>query len=191
MTFAASLPPPTSTCLSCPGHSGPNAGAGPNGRGWGGVEGGANLRRCHGDRGRRRGGSLAPGQLENGAQEARSPADYISQKPRGLRVVVLLSVRWTAAAGAARKAAGSRGRLTEPSEGNGPRPAARRLRTGRPGRGAGQPRRGAPARRGALSSCLAAECRFQRMRRGFCRSPRDGPGRASSFCRAARLPWPS
>lgn len=84
-----------------------------------------------------------------------------------------------------------RARLAEPSEGNGPRLAARRLRGGRSGWVAGQPRRGARAGRGVLPPRAAAECRLQRMRRGSCRSPRDGPARASSSCRAARPPWPS
>lgn len=81
--------------------------------------------------------------------------------------------------------------LTEQGAGHGLCRSIRGLRRGRSGRVAGQPPRGAPARRGALSSYAAAECRPQRMRRGFCHSPRDGPERASSYCLAARLPWPS
>lgn len=147
---------------------------------------------CHGERGRWRGGRLVRDQSENSIQEGRSHADYISQKPRGLRVVFRIHPTGLLKPEAARERVQVRwAHLAESSKGNGPRPAARRLRRSRSGQVAGQPRRGARARRGVSSSRAAAECRRRRMRRGSRRSPRDGPARASSSCRAARPPWPS
>lgn len=128
------------------------------------------------------------GQSENAAQEAQSAEDYISQKPLGLRVVYLFSVLWTTPSPAVRKVAGSQGEAGRGSW-TPPRPWPVEERPPRQG---GTPAVApVPARRGALSSCPAAACRSPRMRRGFCRSSRDGPEPATSFCPAARPPWPS
>lgn len=128
------------------------------------------------------------GQSENAARGAQSAEDYISQKPRGLRVVYLFSVRWTTPSWGCLEGCGFEGPSQRGTR-TPPRPWSVEERP--PWQGGTPAVAPAPAGRGALSSCPAAECRSQRMRRGFCRSSRDGPERATSYCRAARPPWPS
>lgn len=192
MTFATSLPP-TSTSLPSLAQPGQNAGAGPRSEGGCGDEQQkrvVNMRCYHGDRGRRLSEHLARGQRMRSERGGARRTTF----PRSL----MGSHCFSAVSSLDHSSLGLLGRLcvrgagrADPSQGNDLRRAFRRLRKGRPGRVAGHPQRGAPVTKRALSSCPAAECRSQRMKRGFCRSPRDGPERANSYCLAARLPWPS